>query len=391
MNVAELPHVSGELLDLDELAAVRAQSWIARSDRGFEVLTYDRGFEVLEHPQLLKGPTFQYRIDELGLTGDARRYMQMSVPNTEGEYRKRLRQPLTSLFRPSQIAKLREGIRDIARTAVAELDHDGPVDLMERLCWIVPSQTYCDLVSIPREFGPTIKSIGDRILGVLLTVDKDRVHELEAAVAESVEIVKEHLEKRRQNLGDDFTSVMIQQQEAGMLTEEELFVEAFSILQASVDNTAHQMGNTFALLLREPERWRAFVENRDLRGPIIEEAIRLYPRFGTVFRLAPNDVTIGDVDIPGGSWIFVSVRAAQRDPAQFEAPDEYRLDRKNSRKPMFGSGGYNCLGQNLARMEIEEALMAVADAYPEIRLAGDWVRRETNAVSETKQLPVTLR
>lgn len=391
MKTDDLPFVSGDLTDPAELAAAREQSWIARSERGFEVFSYERGFEVLEHPQLKKGPTFQYRIDELGLEGEARKYLEMSVPNSEGDYRKRLRAPLGALFRPTQIAKLRDAVRQIARDAVAEIDADGPVDLMEKLCWVIPSRTYCELVSIPYDLAPKVKSISDRILGVLLNVDRARRHEAEAAILESVDLVREHLDQRRQNLGDDFTSVMIRQQEAGMLTEEELFIEAFSIQQASVDNTAHQMGNVFGALLSEPERWSAFLADRDLRGPIIEEVIRLYPRFGTVFRLAPEAVEIGGVEIPANSWVFVSTRAGQRDPAVFDEPDEYRLDRGAKRPLMFGAGPYNCLGQNLARMEIEEAMLAVADVYPDLSLAEPWGRRQSNAVSETVTLVASMR
>lgn len=389
MSPDELPFVSGELTDVAELAAMRDQSWAARSDRGLEVLTYERGFEVLEHPALQKGPSFQYRIDSVGLEGEARRYMEMAVPNSEGDYRKRLRAPLGALFRPTQVAKLRDAVRQIARDAVSQISADGPVDLMESLCWVLPSRTYCHLVSIPEEMAPKIRSISDRILSVLLTVDHERRHEAEEAVLESVEIVKEHLEQRRRNLGDDFTSVMIRQQQAGMLTEEELFIEAFSILQASVDNTAHQMGNVFGALLSDRSRWVALLEDRERRAPLIAETIRLYPRFGTIFRYAPHEAEVGGVTVPADSWVFVSVRSGQRDPAVFHNPDEFRIDRPTKRPLMFGGGPYNCLGQNLARMEIEEALLAVADAYPEVALAEEWVQRHTNAVSETTRLSVT--
>src|SRR5690606_20796394 len=126
-----------------------------------------RGFEVLEHPALQKGPSFQYRIDSVGLEGEARRYMEMAVPNSEGDYRKRLRAPLGALFRPTQVAKLRDAVRQIARDAVSQISADGPVDLMESLCWVLPSRTYCHLVSIPEEMAPKIRSISDRILSVL--------------------------------------------------------------------------------------------------------------------------------------------------------------------------------------------------------------------------------
>lgn len=378
-----------DLVDPDRLRDLREQSWAVRSERGIEVLAYRQGMQMLDHRQLLKGPSFQYRLDQLGIQGEARRYMDMGITNKEGEERRRMRASMGALFRPAQIAKLRENIRGIANSVLDEIDEPTQFDLM-RLCWEIPARAYCELVSVPYDLSSTVIRIADSVLGALLTVDRTRRDETEAAILESVDIVREHLNARRGDLGDDFTSVMIRQQEEGLMTEEQLVAQSFALLQASVDNTAHQMGNTFGMLLSRPERWQSLVANERLRGPIIEEAVRLFPRFGTIFRLAAQDLTIDDVTIAEGEWAFVSVRAAQRDPAAFKDPDEYRLDREETRPLMFGAGPYNCLGQNLARMEIDEALRAVSERYPALTLTGEWERREVNAVSETLSLAVDL-
>lgn len=384
--VDELPRLNGELLDIDELARVRAESWIARSDRGFEVLTYDEGFQVLEHPDLEKGPTFKYRIEKFGLRGEANDWMSKSVPASEGEYRKRLRAPLAAVFRPSQIAKLREAVHRIARSAVDSIEPGVQADFMEQVGWVVPSETYCELVSVPYEMTPKIRYYAESILGAILPMDTGRREETEQAILDSVALARQYLNARRGNLGDDFTSVLIQQQERGVITEEEMLIEAFSILQASVDNTAHQLGNTVGILLSEPGRWAALREDPSMVGAVIEEAIRLVPRFGTIFRYVPEDVELNGVVLPKDSWVFVSVRAGQRDPAVFEDPDRWNPSRPTNRRLMFGAGPYNCLGQNLARMEIEEVLLAMIDRFAEVELAAPWVRHETNAVSETRSL-----
>lgn len=385
----ELPEVSGALTDDRELQSYRENNWAARSDRGIEIFTYEQGMQALDHPDLLKGPSFQYRLDQLGIQGEARRYMDMGITNKEGEERRQMRASLGALFRPTQIAKLRGAIREIARQSLDEVGDPSEWDLMQ-MCWRIPALTYCELVSVPYSEADTVIRIADSVLGTLLTVDRSRREEAEAAILESVGIVREHLNARRGSLGDDFTSVMIRQQEAGLMTEDQLVAQSFALLQASVDNTAHQMGNTFGMLLSQPERWEALVGNPSLRGPIIEEAIRLHPRFGTIFRLAATDTMIEDLEIPEGTWTFVSTRAGQRDPSVFEAPDEYRLDRQPRRPLMFGAGPYNCLGQNLARMEIEEALGALAERYPNVRLRDSWKRQQANAVSETVSLAVDL-
>tara|TARA_R110002020_G_scaffold65413_8_gene172794 strand:- start:484 stop:2658 length:2175 start_codon:yes stop_codon:yes gene_type:complete len=388
-TIDEIPAVIGDLTDDADLRTNRERHWAARSERGIEVFGYDAGMQVLEHPDLLKGPSFQYRLDQLGIRGEARRYMDMGITNKEGEERRQMRASMAALFRPSQISKMRQSIRTIVNDVLDDVEDPSSWDLME-LCWQIPSRTYCDLVSIPHSMADTVIRIADSILGTLLKVDRTRVEEAEAAILESVQIVREHLDARRENLGDDFTSVMIRQQQDGLMTEEQLVAQTFALLQASVDNTAHQMGNAFGMLLSERDRWTQLLGDEALRGPIIEESIRLNPRFGTIFRLAAKDVVIEDVVIPQGAWAFVSARAGQRDPAVFESPDTYRVDRPPVRPLMFGAGPYNCLGQNLARMEIEEALEVVAERFPDITLTGEWQRRQSNAVSETLGLVVDL-
>ncbi|MEV1130498.1 cytochrome P450 [Agromyces sp. NPDC049794] len=388
-TIDEIPAVIGDLTDDADLRSNRERHWAGRSSRGIEVFSYDPGMQVLEHPDLLKGPSFQYRLDQLGIQGEARRYMDMVIPNKEGDERRQMRASMAALFRPTQISKMRQSIRAIVHNVLDEVESPSAWDLME-LCWQIPARTYCDLVSIPHDRADTVIRIADSLLGTLLKVNVSRREEAEAAILESVGIVREHLDARRQNLGDDFTSVMIRQQQDGLMTEEQLVAQSFGLLQASVDNTAHQMGNVFGMLLTEPDRWGEFVANQSLRGPIIEEGIRLYPRFGTIFRIAAKDVAIDDVIIPEGTWAFVSTRAGQRDPEVFGAPDEYRLNRPPARPLMFGAGPYNCMGQNLARMEIEEAMTVVAERFPDLVLTGDWGRKQADAVSETTELIVDL-
>ena len=385
--MSKLPSIETPLIDLDAVREYQNDHWVLQSERGFEVIGYEESFQILGHPALQKGPSFQRRIEELGVGGEARRYFDMALPNAEGEYRQRLRAPLAALFRPTQIAKLRSSIKEMARNAVEAIDSRNPFDLMEQLCWVIPSQTYCELVSIPYEEAPRVRRIGDAILGSLLTGDRSKTTIAEDALLESVDMVREHLDARRNNLGDDFTSVMIRQQLEGKLTEEELFVEAFSILQASVDNTAHQMGNALGAMLTNGH-WETFVNDRSLAKNFIEESIRLYPRFRTIFRLASEDVTVQDVVFPKGAWVFVSVGAGQRDPRVFADPNTFDFERQPKRPVMFGAGNYNCLGQNLARMEIEESLSALAERFPRLSLAAPWGRRQTDAVSETAQLLV---
>jgi cytochrome P450 len=101
-------------------------------------------------------------------------------------------------------------------------------------------------------------------------------------------------------------------------------------------------------------------------------------------------VQLEDLTVPGGTWVFVSVRAANRDEGMFDNADDYRLGRPRARALMFGGGPYNCLGQSLARLEITETLRAVMARFPKIRMRGSWQTKSSNAVTEVASLRVAL-
>jgi cytochrome P450 len=386
-----LPTVAADTNDWESLVSAQGQNWIAKSSRGYEVLTYDAGHEVLGHPDLPKGPTFLKRLDMLGIVdGPIREEWSRIVTTTEGDERRRLRIPLAGLFRPAQIAKLQLDVRQIVKDCLDEVEDLSNVDLMQELAWKVPSRVYCLLVSAPVALAPMAARMSDSILTPLLTVNTDRRQESIDAFQASLDFVREHIDARRKDLGEDFTSVMIRQQMEGLLTEEELVAEGAGILQASIDNTAHQAGLVLATLLKRPSTWAQLRGNPALVPQAVEEVIRLEPRFNTIFRHAPADVTLRDQLIPAGSWVYVSARTAQRDPAEFQNPGEFRLDRPRFRPLMFGGGGYNCLGQHLARMEFHEIVQALLTRFPDTRLAEDVELRYSNAITEVASLRATL-
>ena len=386
-----LPQISADTAAVEDYADARRADWVAQSSRGLEVLRYRQGWSVLRHPQLEKGPAFRRRLDDIGLTsGPVRDSWEEMLICNEGEVRDRLRRPLMELFSPAEMAKLRVHVRAIIEEVLDEIEDPSDVDLMEQMAWRIPSRVYCHLISAPQALAPRMAELSDTILSPILTCDKARLQDSIDAVNAAWTFIEEHIEARRQNLGDDFTSMMIRQQMQGLLTQRELIMQAMSIQQASIDNTVHQIGLTMGTLLEDPSRWRRLTDNQALAGKALEETFRMRPRFGTIFRYARQPVELEDIVVPADSWVFVSTRSAGRDAEEFEDPDSFRLDRPATRPLMFGAGPYNCLGQTLARLEITELMKALLERFPEIRMLDDWRVRDSNAVSEVSRLRVSL-
>lgn len=386
-----LPHIDVLGTDRAQLDRLSRQSWAVTSARGLEVLHFAPAVAALEHPDLAKGVSFKRRLDDLGITeGPARDDWEQMLVTTEGAHRRALRRPFAVLLAGPQVKRLTAQVRKIIEDVLDEIDPGAGIDVMEQLAWKVPSRVYCHLVAAPMDQAPLVASLSDRTLAPILTTDHARRQDSIDAFNTTREFVREHLgARRREGLGDDFSSIMIRQQIEGLQTEEELIYEGIGLLQASVDNTVHQIGLVLGTLLVEPARWQALVNDPTLIASAIEESMRLAPRFNTVFRQATQPTELHGRPVAAGEWVFVSTLAANRDPAQFDDPDTFRLDRRMVRALQFGGGPYSCLGQTLARMELQEVLAALVARFPNLAATGEMRLHITNAVTEVTSLHAT--
>ncbi len=386
-----LPRVDPDTATPAELADARERSWVAASDRGLEVLRYAEGMSLLRDRRFRKGGTFLYRLDAFGITeGPVREAWNRMLVTNDGEARTHLRLPISRLLGQRQMAKLEGTVRAIVDGVLDEAPGEGEIDLMRHIAWRIPPLVYCELFSAPPEEAERAARLSDSTLGPILTMDRARRQESLDAFVESEDFIRTYVDRRRGRLGDDFTSALIREQEAGNLTESELVETGVGLLQASIDNTVHQIGLALGTLLEDPARWARIVADPALIPRAIEEVIRLRPRFGTIFRIAASDLELGDVAVAEGGAVFVSVRAGQRDPRRFEDPDAFVLDREPSPPLMFGNGPYSCLGQHLARMEVRALLQAMVDRFPRARLTAPMIQEDFNAVTEVAHLRGTL-
>ena len=347
----------------------------------------------MDHPDLEKGAAFQRRLDDVGIVeGQIREDWNQVIVATEGEQRRHLRTPLIALFRSPQINKLKQAIREIVESVFDEIEDPTAVDFMRDVAWKIPSRVYCYLVAAPQENAAYVAKLSDNTVTPILTCDKSRLQESIDTFNASKIFVKQHLDGRRRKgaLGKDFTSLMIQQQLDGMLTEDELIFEGIAILHASVDNTVHQIGLTFGTLLEDPSLWRAVREDERLIPPAVDETMRLRPRMSTIFRHARRETELEGIPVPADSWVFVSMRSANRDETMFEDADTFRFDRRIGRVLQFGAGPYNCLGQTLARLELHELLRVATERFPSMALNGEWSCHDTGMITEVTSLPVRL-
>ncbi|MDI4655137.1 cytochrome P450 [Xanthobacter autotrophicus] len=389
-GIDTLPRISS-VATAQEYADVRKKSWIAVSDRGYEVLTHDNGWTVMSSKDFDIGGGFGWVLDQLDIThGPYREEWNKIIVCTEGAQREHMRKPYMHLLKPQQVAKLQSLVRELIHGILDDIKDPTNVDFMAEIGDRLPPQLYCELVSAPRELAPEVWRITNSINPPLITFNKARVKESEDAFWEGMDFLREHIEARRTNLGDDFTSELIRCEQDGMISPEEVTSVAMSLLIASMDNTMHQLGLSFGTLLEDRSRWEEVLARPTASTQAAEETFRLCPRFNVITRHASKDVIVGDFTFPADSWIMVATRSTGRDETKFESPNEFRLNRPASKALQFGGSSYSCLGAILARLEISEMIRIVAERFPKIRMIGDWKAAVGPMVSECEHLRVSL-
>jgi cytochrome P450 len=161
------------------------------------------------------------------------------------------------------------------------------------------------------------------------------------------------------------------EEEGDRLSEEELVGNMILLFGAGHETTVNLLGNGLLALLSTPGEYEKLRDNPDLIPGAVEEMLRFDSSVQMTGRTAFEDVQVGDVTIAKGEHVISLLGAANRDPDQFEEPDEFRADRKNVRPMSFGGGIHFCLGAQLARVEAEIAIREILKRLPNLRLGFD--------------------
>jgi cytochrome P450 len=277
----------------------------------------------------------------------------------------RYRRLLTGQFTVRRMKQLEPRIRQIVDehlTAMAAAD--PPVDLVAAFALPIPSLVICELLGVPYTDHAFFQEQSVVMARVGSTQDQ-----VTAAIGALAGYLRDLVAAKRAEPGDDLLSGLIA--EAG-LTDEELANIGLILLVAGHETTANMLAlGTFALL-RHPEQLAAFCADSALAEPAVEELLRY---LSILQFAAPNRAALEDVELAGrlvrkGETVTLSLPAADHDPEVFDQPEAIRLDRANARRHLaFGHGVHQCLGQQLARIEMRIAYRTLFDRFPTLRLA----------------------
>ncbi|MEV4319879.1 cytochrome P450 [Actinocrispum sp. NPDC049592] len=292
----------------------------------------------------------------------------------------RVRRLLISEFTVHRMNQLAPHISEIAERHLDEMERMGPpADLVPAFALPIPSLVICELLGIPYDRRETFQQSAATMLRIDVAADVaiKAWNELRALLTE---VVNAKLAQPT----DDLLGRLCAKDE---LTREELVTIATVLLIAGHETTANMLALGTYALLRHPDQRQAMLDDP---ARAVEEMLR----YLSIIHIGPVRTALRDVDIEGnhiaaGESVTISVPAVNRDEAKFAHPDALDLTRDAHGHLAFGHGIHQCLGQQLARIEMRVGYSALLRRFPSLRLAGDVRFRSEMAIYGVYTLPVT--
>ncbi|QKV94247.1 cytochrome P450 [Streptomyces sp. NA02950] len=306
----------------------------------------------------------------------------------------RLRQMLTREFSVKRTRAMRDELLRITDELIDKiLAKDSPIDFVQEFALALPSRAICLVLGVPYEDREVFQKHAD--LGADLTAThEERVQGQLEAIAYYTDLI----ERKRREPGDDMISRLLADHSGPDGFPPETMPGLVAILTgAGHETTANMLGLGLTALLVNPDQRERLIAHPELAASTVEEMLRYW----SIVAVNPRRVALEDVEIGGqlvreGEGVIVSLVAGNHDPRVFDT-DECPADRldigRNPRNHVaFGFGTHQCLGQNLARVEMEVAWPRLFERIPGLRLAvaeDELDFKSETAVYGLKSLPVT--
>ena len=275
-------------------------------------------------------------------------------------------------FAHRAIRDARPGIRRVADRIVDDLPRGRPFDFVEKMASRLPAEMIAALLGLPEQeaayFTARVYEVARAFTPIYPLADHDSI---ETAAEELFAYVKAHLVERVAAPQDDLLSSLVSGWQADTpISFDSLVHQVVLLVIGGSDTTRAAFAMLTALLAQHPEQWQAVAADPSLIPGAVLEGLRYEPSVGSLPRMAAEAMEIGGIEVPAGAIVGLSTLSAMRDPALYQDPDRFDITRTDHPRLhlVFGRGVHRCIGEMLARVEMEEGLAALLEAAPHLKL-----------------------
>ncbi len=393
MELPELDYLGPELKGdrfHEVMADLAARSWLATSPIGFFVLDREAaafflrtrsatfpGMKIAEMFEVREGPLLEQ--------------MRRNILHVNGDQHRRLRNLVNPAFTPRSADRWRPAMREYLARLWEPLAGEGRCDFVAAYAKPYPSLTIATVMGAPLDDAPKLYEWSNLIQRQFdppsLMTELDAI---ERACEEFYEWAGALIERRRDDPADDLISTLIAAEQQGdRLSDVECMNLVLNVLVGGVDTTQSQLAHGIRLFARDPEGWELLAREPERAPAAVEELLRYEPITPFTARLLHEQVEYRDVVFPEGTVVMVCSFTANRDGVDGDPGDfDIAADRGQAKPLTFGAGIHYCLGANLARAELQEALAFLPERMPGLALDGAPELGSVHGIYGLERLPV---
>lgn len=348
----------------------RARHRVARSAAGEVMLLRADDFDVVHTHPAFAQPGLR-ALERLGVhDGPFYEWRRLTMPAHDGPVHERLRGTVVRAFTPRRVEPLREELSGHARSVLRRLRERDAFDVVADYADDLPLWLICRFLGLPVDARSEIATfLAGTEAGFVDPLTPERRAIAERGIVALYTYVERLVTSRAADPQDDIVSDLLEAEADGRLSRAELLALVVNVLGGAIGSSRAAIANSILLLLSHPAQAAWLREARDERlSPAIEECLRYHPPFRTGRKLVVDDNDLFGVPLRAGDTVFLARQAANRDPRRWDDPDRFDVTRAPERHFSFGYGPHFCLGQALARLDVQEAVRAFLDELPGARL-----------------------
>jgi cytochrome P450 len=364
--------------------------WLAKCSFAYVITSYQAVRELMAYDdQMCVG--YGRAVDYLGAGGTPwGEFIKHAIQNQVGPLHKRLRDSVAPAFTPRAANENRAVMRE---QMTRLLDEWGPREAFEfgDFASHYPVSVMCRIIGASPDLVPGLRSSLE-ILGLGGSFEPDYLPQFQQAYGVVDSFVRELVMDRRAgvNTADqpDLLDRLLEINDGGGVSDDELFNLLVFLFTAGYDTSKNVLSLALYLLIDRPEYYERCAQDIEFSRKVITETLR-YHGVASSPRVLLEDIQLRDVYIPKETMLFIPWSTVNRDPHSFKNPDEFDPDReRDSHIIPFGLGPHMCLGQFIARAQLEEGLHLMAQRIKRPRRAGENGWREFVGVWGIRGFPI---
>lgn len=306
----------------------------------------------------------------------------------------RLRKLMNKGFAPAVVESLRARIEAIVERMLEPLRHASEADLLKEVAHPLPACVIAELLGVPNELHGQLIQWSDAIAVFIGNRDRtmDQTESAQRAVVALTDFFRQLVAEHRRRKSEDLIGLLLEIEEDGeVLTGDELYAQCVMLLFGGHETTRNLIGNGMYTLLAHSEKAAELRDSPEIIRTAVEELLRYESPVQYTSRTVKEEMEMCGVQVSHGESLLCMLGAANRDPRQFHEPDELNLKRLNNPHLAFGAGAHFCIGNQLARLEGQVAILKMVQEFPRMKLAttqAEWVPNV--GLRGLKRLPVSL-